>query len=139
MPQSHRPARVADQIREQVGQMLARDVHDPEIGFITVTRVEVTPDLQLARVFYTTIGTDADRRGTVRALRRATPFLRREVGQRLGLRRVPVLEFRFDKSVEHQERVERLLREIHEQEQARQDPPAPGEPESNEDGDRDQD
>jgi ribosome-binding factor A len=138
MPQSHRPARVADQIREQVGRMLARDVHDPEIGFITVTRVEVTPDLQLARVFYTTIGTEADRRGTVRALRRATPFLRREVGQRLGLRRVPVLEFRFDKSVEHQERVERLLREIHEQEQ-QQEQQRQGEPQSNEDVDREQD
>lgn len=138
MPQSHRPARVADQIREQVGGMLARDVHDPEIGFITVTRVEVTPDLQLARVFYTTIGTEADRRGTVRALRRATPFLRREVGQRLGLRRVPVLEFRFDKSVEHQERVERLLREIHEQEQLQERQRAGG-PEPDEDGDREQD
>lgn len=138
MPQSHRPARVADQIREQIGRMLARDVHDPEIGFITVTRVEVTPDLQLARVFYTTIGTEADRRGTVRALRRAMPFLRREVGQRLGLRRVPVLEFRFDKSVEYQDRVEQLLREIHEEER-QQEQQRTDEPQPNEDGDREQD
>ena len=118
--------------------MLARDVHDPEIGFITVTRVEVTPDLQLARVFYTTIGSDAERRGTVRALRRATPFLRREVGHRLGLRRVPVLEFRFDKSVEHQARVERLLLEIHEQEQ-QQEQERERSRQPNEDGDREQD
>ncbi len=139
MPPSHRPARVADQIREQLGEMLARNVHDPEIGFITVTRVEVTPDLQLARVFYTTIGTDADRRGTVRALRRATPFLRRAVGQRLGLRRVPALEFRFDKSVEHQDRVERLLREIHEQEQQQELQREGEQRQPNEDGDREQD
>lgn len=102
--------------------MLARDVHDPGIGFITVTRVEVTVDLQLARVFYTTLGSDADRRQTVKALRRATPFLRRQVGQRLRLRRVPVLEFTFDKSVENQERVEQLLREIHDAEPVRDEP-----------------
>ncbi|MBP1633605.1 MAG: rbfA [Acidobacteria bacterium] len=121
--------------------MLARDVHDPEVGFVTVTRVEVTPDLQLARVFYTSIGSDADRRKTARALGRATPFLRGEVGRRLGLRRVPVLEFRFDKSVEHQERVEQLLREIHEQERERSGGPEEpaGQRQPNDDGDREQD
>ncbi|HSK08675.1 MAG TPA: 30S ribosome-binding factor RbfA [Vicinamibacterales bacterium] len=123
MAQSHRPARIGDQIRQEIGVMLARDVHDPEIGFITVTRVEVTPDLQLARVFYTTIGSEADRRKTVRALGRALPFLRYQIGQRLKLRRVPVLEFRFDKSVEHQARVEQLLREIHERDEDQGDQP----------------
>ncbi|RPJ78355.1 MAG: 30S ribosome-binding factor RbfA [Acidobacteria bacterium] len=116
MTQSYRPIRVADEIREHISVMLAREVHDPGIGFVTITRVEVTPDLQLARVFYTVIGSDAQKRETERGLRRATPFLRYQVGQRLRLRRVPVLEFRFDKSIENQERVEQLLREIHEQE-----------------------
>jgi ribosome-binding factor A len=118
MSQSYRPVRVADEIREQVSVMLAREVHDPGIGFVTITRVEMTPDLQLARIFYTSLGSEAERRGTARALRRATPFLRHQVGLRLRLRRVPVLEFRFDKSIENQERVEQLLREIHEQEAA---------------------
>jgi len=131
MGQSHRPQRVADQIREEIGARLARDVQDPGIGFVTVTRVEVTSDLQLARVFYTTLGSDADRRQTAKALRRAAPFLRRQVGQRLQLRRVPVLEFTFDKSVENQERVEQLLREIHEAETSRDQP--------NHDPDRNQD
>ena len=130
MAQSHRPQRVADQIREEISQRLARDVHDPGIGFVTVTRVEVTPDLQLARVFYTTLGTEAERRQTAKALLRAAPFLRRQVGQRLQLRRVPVLEFTFDKSVENQERVEQLLREIHEAESPDQ---------ANDDRERDQD
>jgi ribosome-binding factor A len=94
--------------------LLAREVHDPGIGFVTVTRVQVTPDLQLARVFYTTMGSEAERRQTTRALERATPFLRRQVGERLQLRRVPVLQFVFDKSVAAQDRVEQLLREIHE-------------------------
>jgi len=114
MPQGYRPDRVADQIREQVSVMLARDVHDPGIGFLTITRVVVSPDLQLARIYYTTIGSEQERRATVKALARATPFLRRQIGQRLNLRRVPVIEFFFDKSVENQERVERLLHEIHE-------------------------
>lgn len=131
MAQSHRPQRVADQIREEITSRLARDVHDPGIGFVTLTRVEVTPDLQLARVFYTTLGSDAERRQTAKALRRAAPFLRYQVGQRLQLRRVPVLEFTFDKSVENQERVEQLLREIHEAETGRDQP--------NHDPDRDQD
>jgi len=101
--------------------MLTREVHDPGIGFMTVTRVQVSPDLQLARVYYTTMGSESQRLATARALRRATPFFRRQIGERLRLRRVPVLEFFFDKSVENQERVERLLREIHEAEAGRDD------------------
>jgi ribosome-binding factor A len=114
MAQGFRPDRVADQIRAEISVMLAREVHDPGIGFMTITRVQVSPDLQLARVYYTTLGSEQQRQATAKALHRATPFLRHQIGQRLRLRRVPVLEFFFDKSVENQERVERLLYEIHE-------------------------
>ena len=100
--------------------MLGRgDVHDPGIGFITLTRVRMTPDLQLARVFYTSLGDAARRRETARALDRATPFLRRQLGGRLRLRRVPELEFRYDESVRHQDRVEQLLRDLHAEEAER--------------------
>ena len=122
MPQGHRPARVADQIRADIAGLLAREVHDPGIGFVTITKVQVTPDLQLARIYYTRMGSDAERRATAKGLERASSFLRRQVGQRLRLRRVPVLEFVFDKSIEHQERVERLIQEIHETDAARQPP-----------------
>jgi len=121
MPQGYRPDRVADQVRAEISVMLAREVHDPGIGFITVTRVQVSPDLQLARVYYTTIGTESQRKATVKALHRAVPFLRYQIGKRLRLRRVPVLEFFFDKSVENQARVEELLREIHEADASRDD------------------
>jgi ribosome-binding factor A len=114
MPQGHRPQRVGDQIRKQLTVLLQRSVHDPGIGFVTITRVEMTPDLQLARVFYTTLGTDEQRRDSARALNRALPFLRRQVGESLRLRRVPALQFVFDKSIANQDRVEQLLREIHE-------------------------
>lgn len=116
MPQGYRPDRVADQIRAELALLLAREVHDPGIGFLTITRVQVSPDLQLARVYYTSLGSEQQKRATAKALQRATPFLRHQIGQRLRLRRVPVLEFFFDKSIENQERVERLLHEIHEAE-----------------------
>ena len=120
MAQGYRPHRVGDQIRQELSELLARgDVHDPGIGFITLTRVHVTPDLQLARVFYTTLGDDKARKETARALDRATPFFRRQIGGRLHLRRVPELEFRFDESIEHQDRIEQILRDLHDEEAQR--------------------
>ena len=120
MAQGHRPDRVGDRIREELSEMLSRGVvHDPGIGFITLTRTKVSPDLQLAQVYYTTMGDANAKRETAAALRRATPFFRRQLGDRLGLRRVPELQFRFDESVEHQDRIEQILRELHEEEERR--------------------
>jgi ribosome-binding factor A len=113
MAQGHRPDRVGDQIREMLSEMLSRGaVHDPGIGFITITRVKVSADLQMARVFYTSLGDEKARRDTARALDRATPYLRRQVGERLQLRRVPELEFRFDESIANQDRIEQILRDL---------------------------
>jgi len=112
MGQGSRPDRVADQIRSEIASLLARDVHDPGIGFVTLTRVQVTPDLQLARVFYTTLGDAAARTNSGRALERASPFLRRQIGSRLRLRRTPELTFVYDESVAGQDRIEQLLNEI---------------------------
>jgi ribosome-binding factor A len=117
---SHRPDRVGDQIRQVLSELLSRGaVHDPGIGFITLTRVKVSPDLQLARVYYTTLGDEAARRQTAQALERATGFLRRHLGDRLQLRRVPELAFQFDESVMHQDRVEQILRELHDEKEQR--------------------
>jgi ribosome-binding factor A len=103
-----------------LSELLTRgEVHDPGIGFITLTRVQVSPDLQMARVFYTTLGDAKARQETARALDRATPFFRRQIGGRLRLRRVPELEFRFDESVAHQDRIEQILRDLHEEERQR--------------------
>src|SRR5262245_56735023 len=116
MAQGHRPDRVGDQIRLELSELLSRGVvHDPGIGFITLTRVKMSPDLQLARVFYTMMGDATARRETAAALERATPFLRRHIGSRLRLRRVPELEFRFDESLANQDRIEQILRELHEE------------------------
>ncbi len=115
MAQGFRPDRLGDQIRAEISDLLAREVHDPGIGFITVTRATVTSDLQIARVYYTTLGSESARKDTAKALGRATPFLRRQLAGRLRLRRAPELEFRFDQSVEHQDRIERLIYQIQEE------------------------
>lgn len=120
MAQGYRPDRVGDQIREELSAMLTRgEVHDPRIGFITLTHVKMSPDLQLARVFYTSLGDAAARKETAKALERATPFLRRQIGSRVKLRRVPELDFRFDQSVEHQDRIEQILQHLHEEDAAK--------------------
>jgi ribosome-binding factor A len=131
MPQSFRPNRVGDLIREDLSALLARgEVHDPDIGFITLTTVKMSPDLQLARVLYTSLGDAASRQKTAKALERATPFLRRQIGQRLRLRRVPVLEFRFDESVGHQDRIEQILRDLKTEEAERAATPSPDDPDA---------
>jgi ribosome-binding factor A len=113
MAQGSRPARVGDQIRQELTTLITRDVRDPGVGFITITEVKVSPDLQVARAYYTTMGDDKARAQTRKALDRATPFLRREIGQRLRLRRVPELHFHFDESIERGDRIERIIQELH--------------------------
>ena len=118
MAQGYRPDRVGDQIRQELSEMLTRgDVHDPGIGFITLTRVQVSADLQVAKVFYTTLGDPKARLETQKALERATPFFRRQIGARVRLRRVPEVEFRFDEAIQHQDRIEQILRDLRQQEQ----------------------
>ena len=107
-----RPERVGEAIRDELSQLLAREVRDPGVGFITLTTVKVAPDLQLARVYYTSMGDEKSRRDTARALGRATPFLRRQVAQRLRLRRAPELQFFYDESIAHQDRIEQILHEL---------------------------
>jgi|SRR5689334_23207014 len=113
MAQGSRRERVAEQIRSELASLLAREVHDPGIGFVTLTRVQVTADLQSARVLYTVLGDDRARQASSRALERATPFLRHQIGVRLRLRRTPALRFVYDDSIEGQDRIEQLLNEIH--------------------------
>src|SRR5690606_24286388 len=108
MSQGSRPDRVADQLRQELAELIAREVHDPGVGFLTITYVKVTPDLQQARVYYTTIGDEKARKETDRALNRTIPFLRRRLGRRLHLKHVPTLDFFYDDSIERQDRIERI-------------------------------
>ena len=119
MAQGNRPERIGEEILQELGVLLVREVKDPGVGFVTLTRAKVSPDLQLVRVYYTSIGDEKARRETQKALERATPFLRRQIGSRVRLRRVPELRFEFDKSVEHQDRIERILLDLQQEREAR--------------------
>jgi ribosome-binding factor A len=120
MPLSHRVERIAEQIREEVSQILSSEVSDPGVGLITVTRVKVTPDLSLARVYWTSMGDVAQRKQTAKALSRAASFVRYLLSSRLTLRRSPEVQFLFDQSVAAQDRVEQILQELKREEAERQ-------------------
>src|ERR671913_42801 len=102
---SNRPERVGEAIRDELSTLLARDVHDPGVGFITLTQVKVSPDLQLARVYYTSMGDEKALRDTAKALGRATE-----------------LQFFYDKSVAQHDRIEQILQDLKAEEASR--PPA---------------
>lgn len=108
----NRPERVGEAIRDELSTLLAREVHDPGVGFITLTQVKVSPDLQLARVYYTSMGDEKSLKETAKALGRATAFLRRQIAQRLRLRRAPELQFFYDQSIAHQDRIEQILQDL---------------------------
>src|SRR4051812_20077317 len=113
MAQGSRPDRVAEGIRSELALLIARELHDPGIGFVTLTRVQVSPDLQQARVYYTALGDPQAQRNSARALDRAVPFLRRQLGSRLRLKRTPDLKFIHDDSIAGQDRIEQILSELH--------------------------
>jgi len=105
----YRPDRVAHELRQEVGAIIAREVRDPRVGFATVTEAEVSPDLRHARVFVSVLGTPSEQRATLAALNRAAGFIRRALSARLKLRRSPELTFTFDESVEQGARLTQLI------------------------------
>ena len=108
---SARRERVAASIRGELTRILQTQMHDPRIGFVTITGVEVTPDLSRAWVYISVLGGDEQRQASLQALEGARGFLRREISHALTLRRMPALEFRMDLSGEQGARIERLLEE----------------------------
>jgi len=113
---SHRHERLADQIRIEIAEMIEGELKDPRIGFATVTHVDLSPDLRHARVLVSVMGDDASQRETLAGLTSATGFVRREIVQRLRLRRAPELVFALDNEAQHAERVEILLKDLHKEE-----------------------
>ena len=104
-----RQVRLQDQIHTEVAEMIALELKDPRIGFATVTRVELTPDLRSAHIWVSVLGEKEAQEGTLEGLLSATGYLRHELSHRLRLRRVPELTFVLDHSTEDVHRVESLL------------------------------
>lgn len=119
MALSHRVERIQEQVREEVSQILASEVRDPGVGLVTVTRAKVTPDLSLARIYWTTMGEAAERKKTAKALERVSGYVRHLLSERLTLRRSPEVKFIFDESVAAQDRIEQIIQEIHAEDAAR--------------------
>jgi ribosome-binding factor A len=112
----HRQERVADEIRTLVAEIISLELKDPRIGFATVTRVDLSPDLHSARVFVSVLGSEDERRQTLEGLSSSAGYLRRQVGRCIRLRRVPELSFVLDRGPEESARLEALLAKIHRQE-----------------------
>lgn len=110
--QSQRSQRVGEAIHKEISALLVKGLKDPRVGFVTLTGVEVTRDLSIARVFYTVLGDEKVQRETTAGLVSSIPFLRRELGKRLRTRIVPEIIFQFDQSIAYGNRIEELIREI---------------------------
>jgi ribosome-binding factor A len=119
---SQRIQRVDELLREEISRIVAREIEDPRVGFVTITRVEASADLRHATVWASVIGSPEERRATSRALGRAMPFVRHRLGE-LRLRRIPELHLRLDDSVE---RGTRVLSILHDLETGHEPGPAPG-------------
>ena len=109
---NRRLVRLNEQFRREIAEILRRDVRDPRVGDVTVTAVEVTSDLWLARVYVSVPGDDEDRAEALKGLEAASSFIRRVLGGSLSIRRVPELRFVEDQMLAQANRVEEILQEI---------------------------
>ena len=113
---SPRQRRVGDQIQKEISTLLLREVKDPRIGFVTLTAVDVSGDLRIAKVYYTVLGEESKREDTKKALEKASPFIRRELGRRLRLRFTPELQFHYDASLDYGNKIESMIKDLKENE-----------------------
>ncbi|MBD2866802.1 MULTISPECIES: 30S ribosome-binding factor RbfA [Paenibacillus] len=107
-----RVGRVGEQIKKELSQILQAELKDPRVGFITVTGVDVTNDLSQAKVYLSVMGTDQQKEDSLKAIEKATGFIRSELGKRIRLRITPELLFQFDTSIEYGSRIDALLNQI---------------------------
>ena len=108
-----RSQRVSDLLRQEIADIIMRKVKDPRIGFVTVTGVDLTDDLKIARVFVSCLK-EEEKGVTLDILNAAKSFIRSEVGKRIRMKVLPSIEFRIDESLGYGDRIDRLLREIKE-------------------------
>jgi ribosome-binding factor A len=128
---TRRTRQVGELLKEELTDIIRKEVKDPRIGFMSITEVDVTTDLRQARV-YVSVLHEEERQGTMDALRSAASFIRHHLKPRLRMRQIPFLEFRDDRSMEYAQHIAETLREIERQDADRATPPgseAPGEQE----------
>lgn len=109
-----RTNRVAEQMKKEIGEIINQKLKDPRIGFVTVTDLDLTNDLQHATVYVTVLGDETEKEESLIGLTKASGFVRSEVGKRIRLRKVPEVVFQFDEAHEHGNRIESILRKLKE-------------------------
>jgi len=112
-----RANRVAEEIKKVVGDIITRKLKDPRVGFVTITDVEVTGDLQQATIYLTVLGSDKKEQETLAGLEKAKGFIRSEIGKNIRLRKTPEIMFEIDTTIETGNRIERLIHDLHQSEE----------------------
>jgi ribosome-binding factor A len=115
MQPKRRPQRLALQIQHEVSLILSRDMRDHRVGFVTVTGVDMSPDLRYARIFVSAMGSEREKDLALETLNHAAGWIRRELGQRIRIKFLPEIEFRADTSQQYGERIDQLLDDLKEQ------------------------
>jgi len=109
-----RVSRVGEQIKKELSEIIQREIKDPRIGFVTITTVEMSGDLQMAKVYVSVMGSENEKQQTLAALEKAKGYMRSEIGKRIRLRYTPELIFVMDQSLEHSEHINKLLKDVKE-------------------------
>ncbi|MGB3329934.1 MAG: 30S ribosome-binding factor RbfA [Thermomicrobiales bacterium] len=115
---TRRTRQVGELLREELDEIIRREVKDPRIGFFSITRVEVPTDLRSALVFISVLGTDEEREQTLVALRSAAGYIRHVLKPRLRMRQIPELDFRDDRSMEYAQQITEALRDVRDRDRA---------------------
>jgi len=108
----HRSLRLNEQFKREISAILARKVRDPRVGHLLITEVVVTSDLWVARVYFRLLDGDREPAEVLEGLEAAAPFVRKELGKILRIRRIPELRFQYDKTIDSASRIEEVLREV---------------------------
>jgi ribosome-binding factor A len=111
--ESPRTHRVGELIKEELSEMILRELKDPRIGFVTITGVDVTPDLRHADVFISVLGSKKEREASLAALQNSAGFLRKELSSRIEMKYFPDLKFRIDPSIEEGMKIDKIIRKLH--------------------------
>ncbi|MGI5873048.1 MAG: 30S ribosome-binding factor RbfA [Bacillota bacterium] len=105
----HRDSRVNEELRKEISDILFQEIKNPDIGFVSIVKVDVSHDLSVAKVYYSVMGSEEEIAKTQRAMKRSAGFIRHELAGRLSLRHTPELVFLFDDSIEHGIRIAKIL------------------------------
>jgi ribosome-binding factor A len=116
----NRPERVGHMVQQLLAELFARGMRDPRLGLVTITGVKMSPDLREARVYWTVHGDAEQRKHTAKGLANARGYLRRACANELKLRLAPDLHFTYDEAIDRGERIEQLIREVHEEDRERE-------------------